>query len=48
MVKGQEAAIKAETRATIRCIPLDGGRSTDVCVRCGQASPCDVYFAQAY
>jgi prolyl-tRNA synthetase len=43
-----EAAVKEQTRATIRSIPLDGGRSSDACVFCGQASPCDVYFAQAY
>lgn len=43
-----EAAIKDETKATIRCIPLDGETSAGVCVRCGRPSPCDVYFAQAY
>lgn len=43
-----EAAIKAETKATIRNIPLDGEPSPGACIRCGQDSPREVYFAQAY
>jgi prolyl-tRNA synthetase len=43
-----EAALKAETKATIRCIPLEGEPSAGACIRCGQASPREVYFAQAY
>jgi prolyl-tRNA synthetase len=43
-----ESRIKEETRATVRVIPLEGGAALGVCVRCGQPSPGDVYFAQAY
>jgi prolyl-tRNA synthetase len=43
-----EAKIKEETRATIRVIPLEGEARPGVCVRCGQPSARDVYFAQAY
>ena len=43
-----EARIKEETRATVRVIPLEGDARAGVCVRCGQASARDVYFAQAY
>jgi prolyl-tRNA synthetase len=43
-----EAAIKAETKATIRNIPLDSEPSPGACIRCGQDSPREVYFAQAY
>jgi len=43
-----EARIKEETRATVRVIPLEGEARAGACVRCGQASPRDVYFAQAY
>jgi prolyl-tRNA synthetase len=43
-----EAAIKEETKATVRCMPLDGEPSAGECVRCGRPSPGEVYFAQAY
>jgi prolyl-tRNA synthetase len=43
-----EAAIKQETKATIRVIPIEGDASPGPCVRCGGASPREVYFAQAY
>jgi len=43
-----EARIKEETRATVRVIPLEGEARAGACVRCGEASPRDVYFAQAY
>lgn len=43
-----EARIKQETRATVRVIPLDAPPATGPCVRCGQAAPAEVYFAQAY
>jgi prolyl-tRNA synthetase len=43
-----EAAIKEETRATVRGVPLDAPPSPGPCVRCGQPSSSDVYFAQAY
>ena len=43
-----EAAIKQETKATIRIIPIEGDPSPGACVRCGGASQREVYFAQAY
>jgi prolyl-tRNA synthetase len=43
-----EARIKEETKATVRVIPLEGESSPGACVRCGNTSPGDVYFAQAY
>jgi prolyl-tRNA synthetase len=49
-----EAAIKDETKATIRCIPLDmADRLTPAmedgkCVRCGQKSSTRVIFARSY
>ena len=43
-----ETKVKEETRATIRVIPLAGEGREGTCVHCGQASPRDVYFAQAY
>jgi len=43
-----EAKIKAETKATVRVIPLEGEKRAGSCVRCGRPSPQEVYFAQAY
>jgi len=43
-----EAKIKEETKATVRVIPLEGERVAGTCVRCGEASSSEVYFAQAY
>jgi prolyl-tRNA synthetase len=43
-----EAAIKEETKATVRCIPLEQEAVPGNCVRCGRPSPGQVYFAQAY
>jgi len=43
-----ERKIKEETRATIRCIPLDGDDEPGVCVYSGQPSRRRVLFAQAY
>ena len=43
-----EAAIKQETKATVRVIPIEGEASAGACVRCGKPSPREVYFAQAY
>jgi prolyl-tRNA synthetase len=42
-----EAKIKEETKATIRVIPM-GPATPGACVRCGQGSESEVYFAQAY
>ena len=43
-----EARIKEETRATVRVIPIDGPSTPGSCVRCGEPSTGEVYFAQAY
>jgi len=43
-----EATIKADTKATVRCIPLEFETAPGKCVRCDAASPGEVYFAQAY
>jgi prolyl-tRNA synthetase len=46
--KETEAAIKEETKATIRCIPLDAVEEAGVCVYSGKPSSKRVLFAQAY
>lgn len=43
-----EAAIKAETTATTRCLPLDSIEETGKCVRCAKAARHKWIFAQAY
>jgi prolyl-tRNA synthetase len=43
-----EARIKDETKATIRCIPLEGNREAGACLRCGARSDRWVYLARAY
>ncbi len=43
-----EAVIKEETKATIRCIPLDAKEEAGVCVYSGQPSSRRVVFARAY
>lgn len=43
-----EAAIKAETKATTRCLPLDSKRVSAVCIKCGKPAQYEWYFAQAY
>jgi prolyl-tRNA synthetase len=43
-----EKKIKEETRATIRCIPLDGDVEPGVCVLTGKPSARRVLFAEAY
>jgi prolyl-tRNA synthetase len=43
-----EAAIKEETKATIRCIPLDAKSENGVCVYSGKPSTQRVLFARAY
>ena len=51
-----EEKIKEETRATMRCIPLDpaavmgtaGGAGTGTCVRCGKPAKDRAIFARAY
>jgi prolyl-tRNA synthetase len=43
-----EAAIKEETKATIRCIPLDAKKETGKCIYSGKPSSRRVVFARAY
>jgi prolyl-tRNA synthetase len=43
-----EERIKAETKATIRCIPLEGDKTPGKCVLTGKPSACRVLFARAY
>ena len=43
-----EQRIKEETKATIRCIPLDKKRKAGVCIYSGKPSLQRVVFAQAY
>ncbi len=43
-----EKRIKAETKATIRCIPLQGNREDGTCLVCGAPSSAWVYLARAY
>jgi prolyl-tRNA synthetase len=46
--KETEAAIKEETKATIRCIPLDAKEEAGKCVYSGKPSARRVLFARAY
>lgn len=43
-----EEKIKAETKATIRCIPLEGDKTSGVCMVTGKPSAQRVVFARAY
>ena len=43
-----EEKIKNETKATIRCIPLDSPIENGVCVVSGKPSTRKVLFAKAY
>jgi prolyl-tRNA synthetase len=43
-----EAQIKAETQATLRNIPFGSERVSGTCVRCGQPSSGEAWFAKAY
>ncbi len=43
-----ETLIKEETKATIRCIPLNNPQEAGVCVRTGKPSTQRVLFAKAY
>jgi prolyl-tRNA synthetase len=46
--KAAEAAIKAETKATVRCIPLEQPSTPGKCIYSGQETHEVVLFAQAY
>jgi prolyl-tRNA synthetase len=43
-----EGKIKEETRATMRCIPLEQEGGSGVCVACGQPATSRAIFARAY
>jgi prolyl-tRNA synthetase len=43
-----EAKIKEETRATMRCIPLEQTGGAGNCVYCGKPAPERAIFARAY
>ena len=43
-----EAAIKEETKATLRCIPLDQPGGKGKCIYCGEEATEKAYFARAY
>jgi prolyl-tRNA synthetase len=43
-----EAQIKADTQATLRSIPFSGAHVTGTCVKCGQPSAGEAWFAKAY
>lgn len=43
-----EADIKEETRATMRCIPLEQPSGTGKCVHCGEIAKQKAIFARAY
>lgn len=43
-----EERIKNETKATIRCIPLEGDKTPGNCMVTGKPSACRVLFARAY
>ncbi|HET9481997.1 MAG TPA: proline--tRNA ligase [Candidatus Polarisedimenticolia bacterium] len=43
-----EARVKEETKATIRCIPIEGDPEPGPCLVCGGDSPRRAYFARAY
>jgi prolyl-tRNA synthetase len=43
-----EAKIKEETRATMRCIPLEQEGSASDCIACGKPAPERAVFARAY
>jgi prolyl-tRNA synthetase len=43
-----EKNIKEETKATLRCIPLDPSKESGACIYCGQPAQEKAYFAKAY
>jgi len=43
-----EEAIKKETKAIIRCIPLEGGKAEGNCIFCGKSSTRKAIFALSY
>lgn len=43
-----EAAIKEETKATTRCLPIDQPGGTGRCIHCGEPAEKRALFARAY
>ncbi len=43
-----EAAIKADTGATLRCMPLEQPEGSGICIRCGKPSHAWAIFGKAY
>jgi prolyl-tRNA synthetase len=43
-----ETNVKEETKATIRCIPLDSKEEQGKCIYCGKPSCRRVIFAKSY
>jgi prolyl-tRNA synthetase len=43
-----EKSIKEDTKATLRCVPLDQSGAVGRCICCGQAAQERAYFAKAY
>jgi len=43
-----EAQIKADTQATIRNMPLNGGAPSGHCIRCDNAATAEAWFAKSY
>ena len=43
-----EAAIKADTKATTRCMPFDQEKGHGKCVYCGKDADKQIYFSKAY
>jgi prolyl-tRNA synthetase len=43
-----EAKVKEDTKATIRCMPLDQPEGKGKCIVCGEKAEKKVYFAKAY
>ena len=43
-----EERIKEETKATVRCLPLNEADEAGICMVTGQPSPRRAYFARAY
>ena len=46
--RGCEEKIKEETKATMRCIPLEQPGGSGKCIYCGQAAKEKAIFARAY
>jgi prolyl-tRNA synthetase len=46
--RASEQAIKEQTKATVRCIPLDSKAVPGKCIFTGRDTETEVLFAQAY